>query len=223
MSKPILYYAQFSPPSRAVIQTAKIIDLDLDLRVVDFSKKEHLSETFITINPHHTVPTLIDDGEVIWDSHAIMPYLVSKYAKSDSLYPKDLLTRAKIDQRFHFDTGIIFGAMTSFVRTILYGGKSEIQPESFELTHKAYDFTEKLLKDEYLVGNNLTLADICCCIDLLTLDKLVAIDKNKYPKLAAWMERVSSIPNFHDINDEGVQQLQNRFENCLAANKLNSS
>lgn len=105
----------------------------------------------------------------------------------------------------------------------MYGGKSEIQEESRELTHKAYDFTEKLLKDEYLVGNKLTLADISCCIDLLTLDKLVSIDKNKYPKLAAWMERVSSIPNFHDINDEGVQQLQSRFESCLAANKLNAS
>lgn len=49
-------------------------------------------------------------------SHAIMPYLVSKYAKSDALYPKDLVIRAKIDQRFHFDTAIIFGgAITSFV------------------------------------------------------------------------------------------------------------
>lgn len=173
-----------------------------------------------------------------------MPYLVSKYAKSDSLYPKDLVIRAKIDQRFHFDTAIIFsGAIGSFVvtwnkdvwsicklnlpvffqKTILYGGKSEIQEESVELTHKAYDFTEKLLKDEFLVGNNLTLADISCCIDLLTLDRLVAIDKNKYPKLAAWMERVSSIPNFHEINDDGVQQLQTRFESCLAANKLNTS
>lgn len=93
-----------------------------------------------------------------------------------------------------------------------------------ELTHKAYDFTEKLLKDEYLVGNNLTLADISCCIDILTLNKLVPIDKNKYPKLAAWMERVaSSIPNFHEINDEGTQQLQSRFESCLAANKMNTS
>lgn len=45
-----------------------------------------------------------------------MPYLVSKYAKNDSLYPKDLIKRAKIDQRLHFDTAIIFsGAISSFV------------------------------------------------------------------------------------------------------------
>lgn len=73
-----------------------------------------------------------------------------------------------------------------------------------------------------MVGDNLTLADISCCIDLLTLDKLIPIDKNVYPKLAAWMERVASIPNFHDINDDGTQQLQSRFESCLAANKMNA-
>ncbi|KAJ6640614.1 Glutathione S-transferase 1 [Pseudolycoriella hygida] len=198
----------------------KNVEMFEQLVVVDFSKKEHLSETFCTINPHHTVPTLVDDGEVIWDSHAIMAYLVSKYGKSDSLYPKDLTARAKIDQCLHFDTAVIFsGAITSFVKTILYGGKSEFQAESLELTNKAYDYTEKLLKDEFLVGNNLTLADISCCIDLLTLDKLVPMDKNRHPKLVAWMENVSKIPNFHDINDEGVQQLHSRFESCMAANK----
>lgn len=51
----------------------------------------------------------------------------------------------------------------------------------------------------------------------------MAIDKNKYPKLSAWMERVATIPNFHEINDEGAQQLQSRFESCLAANKINAS
>jgi glutathione S-transferase len=37
------------------------------------------------------VPTLVDDdGFTLSDSHAIMIYLLSKYAKNDNLYPKDL-------------------------------------------------------------------------------------------------------------------------------------
>lgn len=44
-----------------------------------------------------------------------MPYLVSKYAKEDSLYPKNLIARARVDQRLHFDTSILFGAIKSFV------------------------------------------------------------------------------------------------------------
>lgn len=61
------------------------------------------------MNPQHTIPTLVDDdGFTIWDSHAIMIYLVSKYAKDDSLYPTDLKKRALIDQRLHFESGVVF-------------------------------------------------------------------------------------------------------------------
>lgn len=49
-----------------------------------------------------------DDGFAVWDSHAIIVYLVSKYGKNDALYPKDFKKRAIIDQRLHFDTGIAF-------------------------------------------------------------------------------------------------------------------
>lgn len=56
------------------------------------------------LNPAHTVPTLVDNGFVLWESGAIMAYLVEKYAKDDSLYPKDIEKRAIIDQLLHFST-----------------------------------------------------------------------------------------------------------------------
>ena len=49
-----------------------------------------------------------DDGFAIWDSHAIMAYLVSKYAKNDSLYPQDLKKRAIINQRLFFESSAVF-------------------------------------------------------------------------------------------------------------------
>lgn len=59
------------------------------------------------MNPQHTIPTLVDNGFVIWDSHAIMSYIVSKYGKDKSLYPEDLEKRAVVDQRLHFDSSIL--------------------------------------------------------------------------------------------------------------------
>lgn len=60
------------------------------------------------LNPQHTVPTLDDNGIVLWDSHAINVYLVTKYGKDDSLYPKDFFKRAIVDQRLHFDSGVAY-------------------------------------------------------------------------------------------------------------------
>lgn len=39
----------------------------------------------------------------MWDSHAIVCYLVGKYGKTDELYPKDLVKRERVDQRLYFD------------------------------------------------------------------------------------------------------------------------
>ena len=40
-----------------------------------------------------------------------MCYLVTKYGKNDSLYPKNPQVRAKIDQFLHFDTGYLFNTL----------------------------------------------------------------------------------------------------------------
>lgn len=70
------------------------------------------------MNPQHTVPTMDDDGFIIWDSHAIGAYLVEKYGNDESLYPKDLQKRAVVDQRMHFDSGVLFPRLGAIVVSI---------------------------------------------------------------------------------------------------------
>lgn len=61
------------------------------------------------LNPQHTVPILVDDDFVLWDSHAIAGYLVGQYGEDDTLYPKDdSRKRAVIDQRLHFEGGVLY-------------------------------------------------------------------------------------------------------------------
>jgi glutathione S-transferase len=123
---PTLHMVASSPAVRAVQITAKAIGLELKLKQLDFLNGEHLQSAYLKVLPiiqfqnksqlrfcrsipKHTVPTLVeDDGFTLWDSHAINAYLVSKYAKNDNLYPKDLKKRALVDQRLHFDNGVAF-------------------------------------------------------------------------------------------------------------------
>lgn len=70
-----------------------------------------MTEEFLRINPTGTVPALLDGDVALWDSHAIGIYLVTKYAKNDSLYPKDFIKRTRVNERLFFEVSYLFARL----------------------------------------------------------------------------------------------------------------
>jgi len=68
--------------------------LDFIDRAVDSTKREHLSDWYLELNPNGVVPTLIHDGAVIIDSSVIMEYL-------DEVFPEYPLTPGDSVKRAH--------------------------------------------------------------------------------------------------------------------------
>jgi hypothetical protein len=68
----------------------------------------------LQINPQHSVPTLVDGDFTIWDSHAIVGYLVGQHG-SDDLYPKETKPRASVDQFLHFDSGVLYPRVNTII------------------------------------------------------------------------------------------------------------
>jgi glutathione S-transferase len=91
---------------------ARLLNLDINIKNVNFRAKEHLSEEFVKLNPLSKVPVLTDDDGnfVLTESQAIMGYLVNKFKPNDPLYPFDPKKRAKIDQRLYYDATAFFPA-----------------------------------------------------------------------------------------------------------------
>ncbi|XP_068892686.1 glutathione S-transferase 1-like [Tenebrio molitor] len=204
---PTLYLIYPSPPVRAVLITAKAIGLDLDEKPIDFFQGAHLKPEYLKLNPQHTVPTLVDDdGFAIWDSHAIMTYLVSKYAKDDSLYPKDLKKRAIVDQRLHFESGVFFARLLGITRPIIFQGKTDIDDAARDNMLEAYGFLNTFLEGkQWVAGDFISVADYSLISSVTSIEVLVPIDAAKYPNVVAWEKRLKARPEYQ-ANKKGMDE-----------------
>ncbi|KAL1470076.1 hypothetical protein MTO96_040686, partial [Rhipicephalus appendiculatus] len=105
-----LYNAAGSPPCTFVKVVAKKLGVELKLHNFNLMAKEHLNPEFVK----HTVPTINDNGFVLWESRAIGMYLVDKYAPESTLYPKDLQKRATVNRLVFFESGTLLSAQMAY-------------------------------------------------------------------------------------------------------------
>ena len=97
------------------------------LQVVDLQAGDNMKPEYLALNPQHNIPC-VKDGEFVGnESRAVAAYLASKYAKDDSLYPKDLETRYKVDQMLFFDMGQFYKVRLSVVRNSIFHSNLQVQ------------------------------------------------------------------------------------------------
>jgi len=87
-----LYGFPPSPNTWKVRAVAAQIGVPLDTEFVDLTKPR--SPDYLAINPTGRTPTLVDGDFKLWESNAIMQYVVSR--TSNALWPNDARLRAEI-------------------------------------------------------------------------------------------------------------------------------
>ncbi|EDW48458.1 glutathione S-transferase 1 [Drosophila sechellia] len=217
MGKLVLYGVEASPPVRACKLTLDALGLQYEYRLVNLLAGEHKTKEFSLKNPQHTVPVLEDDGKFIWESHAICAYLVRRYAKSDDLYPKDYFKRALVDQRLHFESGVLFqGCIRNIAIPLFYKNITEVPRSQIDAIYEAYDFLEAFIGNQaYLCGTGITIADHSVVSSVSSLVGLAAIDAKRYPKLNGWLDRMAAQPNYQSLNGNGAQMLIDMFSSKI--------
>ncbi|XP_065157566.1 glutathione S-transferase 1-like [Atheta coriaria] len=200
-----LYMLDLSPPVRAVLLVEKALGIELEHINVDLIKGEQKTAEYEKLNPQHTIPLYIDgDGTIVWDSHAILAYLVGKYGKNDSLYPKDLAKRAVVDQRLHFDSGNVFANLRAIVFPMWTAGEKGPNQKQIETVNSQYDFLNKFLAGKpWMAGNSVTIADFSLISSISSLLHVVPID-SQYADLLAWVKRCEQLP-YYEANGKGAR------------------
>lgn len=198
-------YMAASPPCRAVWMCIKELGIEVDMRHIDMYKRaEHTQPWFIKMNPQHTVPTINDDGFILWESRAILGYLVNKYGKDDRIYPNDPQKRAMVDRMLYFDIGTLYKSMVDYFQPILYSGSSG-DPQKANALKASLDYLDQYLEEmEYAAGDQLTIADFAL---LASVTHLEGVDWSykSYENINRWVTKLKTeLPYYKECNQDGI-------------------
>lgn len=183
-----LYLTRKAPNPRKVIilMQAKGIDIDniddLEVIDIDMAKGEHLTEDFVSINPLKLLPVLVlEDGTVLNDSQAICEYMDRVYGER-SVMGNDVVQRAQVcSLRRTAEFEVLYNFMLAFQHSSPSKAHRvdqvlEFAPKSVERAVNILPYFEDILKDnDYLVGNQLSYADIVLYI-ALDFGRLLKVD-----------------------------------------------
>src|SRR5258708_8665865 len=85
------------------------------------------SPDYLALNPNGLVPTIDDDGFILWESNVIVRYLAAKYAKG-ALYPAELQRRAETERWMDWQQTTVGPPMGILFRWLLRSPPNTIDP-----------------------------------------------------------------------------------------------
>ncbi len=98
MTTPLtLYYGSGSPYAWRVQLALEHKGIPYERKVLSFSAGDTRKPEFVALNPRHRVPTIVDQGFVLYESNAIVEYLDDAYpGRGQPLFPGDARSRARV-------------------------------------------------------------------------------------------------------------------------------
>uniref|UniRef100_A0A8D8GTD4 glutathione transferase n=1 Tax=Culex pipiens TaxID=7175 RepID=A0A8D8GTD4_CULPI len=141
-----------------------------------------------------------------------MIYLVDKYGKDDSLYPRDPQRRAVINQRLFFDMGTLYQRFADYYYPQMFEGAAE-NPDAYTKIGDALGFLECFLEGQTFVagGDSLSLADLSLLASLTTFE-VAGYDISEFKNVSAWYGRIQKIAPGADLNKSWAEAARPLFD-----------
>jgi len=149
----------------------------------------HKSPEYRALNPNALVPTIEDDGFILWESNVIVRYLAAKHAMG-SLCPEDLVQRADADRWMDWQQTTLASPMGVLFRGLLREPRDTIDAAEIDAAMQKSDaawriLDERLATRPYVAGDDLTMGDIALGNAVHRWYRL-PVERPALPHLAAW-------------------------------------
>ena len=154
---------------------------------------------YLAMNPNSTVPTIIDDDLVLWESNSIVRYLANKY-DDGTLYPKDPGERACGERWMDWQLAVLRNAIHpmfwGLVRTKPEDRDMDVILASRQDTADALAMLDTFLgRTEFVAGSRFSICDIPCGVFVNRWFSM-EIEREELPNLRRWYDQLGERPGY---------------------------
>ena len=155
---------------------------------------------YLAMNPTSLVPTLEEDGFILWESHAILRYLAGRHAEGTALWPAEPQARANVDRWMDWQQTTL-----NRPQSIVFWNLVRTPPEQRD--HAATEaamleagrawalLDAQLQRHDYIAGPEFSLADIPSGVNVHRWFSF-SVARPELPALRAWYDRLLQRPAY---------------------------
>lgn len=164
---------------------------------VDLPRSAQKSPEFLALNPRGQVPVLVDNGQPLVDSQAILVYLARCYADAH-WYPLDGVTQAQIASWLSLTANEIHNGVARARIGLKFGRPVDIEDAQTRGRQTLELVNAHLANRLWLVGEQPTIADVAV-YPYLAMAEEGGLDLAPYPHLNAWFASIRALPGYIDL------------------------
>lgn len=154
---------------------------------------------YLAMNPNGLVPTVEDNGLIIWESNTIIRYLAATRG-GERLHPGDLAQRTEVERWMDWQLASLNQPMSTLLVGYYRTPVDKRDPAALEAARQRgselWAIVERQLEGRsYIARGAFTFADICLGI-FAHRWHVYPIERPNLPRLKAWYDRVAERPGF---------------------------
>jgi glutathione S-transferase len=194
------------PPSTRVLGIVALknhLALDCEIQSIDLGRGDQLTPEYLALYPNKKMPTLEDDGFVLWESNAILFYMAAKHPDS-GLWPSDLRCQADVLRWLawksaHWDAesvGMVAYETTS--KAVLGLGPPDpafIARGEQNFARFAAVLNTALRGKTWLIGEQLTIADFSIGAQIPSAERM-GLPVGKFSEILRWYKGLAALPGW---------------------------
>ncbi|MBU2532511.1 MAG: glutathione S-transferase family protein [Alphaproteobacteria bacterium] len=182
-----------------VMWTVNELDLEYEHEVAGMAHGKVGEPWYRSMNPNGLVPTIDDDGVVLWESNVVVRYLAAKHA-TGTMMPATNARRAEAEMWMDWQQTTILPGITpvfwNIIRTPPSGpDQSAIDAGCNKMRTSFAMLDARLAGRDYVLGDEFTVADVpigCATYRWYALP----VEHGDFPNVRAWYERLAARPAY---------------------------